>query len=198
MNVQKCQTILWSYFLMKYVRLLLVVVGVLVLVLLNILLQKILCCVFCWSLLCIFYIFYIFWHIVTFTCLCSCSQLNPAERGDSVFFSCHAINSYGEGRGLIQLTVQGTVSLSYTVHMLHTEINCGYILTVQWRNISECLQLVKSSHLFSFSYAHRTTGSPWARSEGGEGQEHEPSLDPKVWWKQYHHQLWHWVQEQVW
>ncbi|KAJ3589441.1 hypothetical protein NHX12_010286 [Muraenolepis orangiensis] len=33
-------------------------------------------------------------------------QLNPAERGDSVFFSCHAINSYGEGRGLIQLTVQ--------------------------------------------------------------------------------------------
>ncbi|XP_034745933.1 Down syndrome cell adhesion molecule-like protein 1 homolog isoform X1 [Etheostoma cragini] len=33
-------------------------------------------------------------------------KLNPAERGDSVFFSCHAINSYGEGRGLIQLTVQ--------------------------------------------------------------------------------------------
>uniref|UniRef100_A0A3Q2DIV1 Down syndrome cell adhesion molecule like 1 n=1 Tax=Cyprinodon variegatus TaxID=28743 RepID=A0A3Q2DIV1_CYPVA len=33
-------------------------------------------------------------------------DLNPAERGDSVFFSCHAINSYGEGRGLIQLTVQ--------------------------------------------------------------------------------------------
>lgn len=34
-------------------------------------------------------------------------QLKPAEREDSVFFSCHAINSYGEGRGLIQLTVQG-------------------------------------------------------------------------------------------
>ncbi|KAG7266867.1 hypothetical protein CRUP_026074, partial [Coryphaenoides rupestris] len=33
-------------------------------------------------------------------------RLKPAERGDSVFFSCHAINSYGEGRGLIQLTVQ--------------------------------------------------------------------------------------------
>ncbi|KAG5269654.1 hypothetical protein AALO_G00204430 [Alosa alosa] len=33
-------------------------------------------------------------------------KLMPAERGDSVFFSCHAINSYGEGRGLIQLTVQ--------------------------------------------------------------------------------------------
>ncbi|XP_070290620.1 cell adhesion molecule DSCAML1-like [Salvelinus sp. IW2-2015] len=30
-------------------------------------------------------------------------KLKPAERGDSVFFSCHAINSYGEGRGLIQL-----------------------------------------------------------------------------------------------
>ncbi|KAH0623404.1 hypothetical protein JD844_031677 [Phrynosoma platyrhinos] len=34
-------------------------------------------------------------------------QLKPADRGDSVFFSCHAINSYGEDRGLIQLTVQG-------------------------------------------------------------------------------------------
>lgn len=37
-------------------------------------------------------------------------QLKPADRGDSVFFSCHAINSYGEDRGLIQLTVQGTCS----------------------------------------------------------------------------------------
>uniref|UniRef100_H9GC28 DS cell adhesion molecule like 1 n=1 Tax=Anolis carolinensis TaxID=28377 RepID=H9GC28_ANOCA len=35
-------------------------------------------------------------------------KLKPADRGDSVFFSCHAINSYGEDRGLIQLTVQGT------------------------------------------------------------------------------------------
>uniref|UniRef100_G3UDP3 Cell adhesion molecule DSCAML1 n=1 Tax=Loxodonta africana TaxID=9785 RepID=G3UDP3_LOXAF len=34
-------------------------------------------------------------------------KLKPADRGDSVFFSCHAINSYGEDRGLIQLTVQG-------------------------------------------------------------------------------------------
>ncbi|XP_028664324.1 LOW QUALITY PROTEIN: cell adhesion molecule DSCAML1 [Erpetoichthys calabaricus] len=33
-------------------------------------------------------------------------KLKPSERGDSVFFSCHAINSYGEDRGLIQLTVQ--------------------------------------------------------------------------------------------
>lgn len=38
------------------------------------------------------------------------SQLKPADRGDSVFFSCHAINSYGEDRGLIQLTVQGTLT----------------------------------------------------------------------------------------
>uniref|UniRef100_H3C696 DS cell adhesion molecule like 1 n=1 Tax=Tetraodon nigroviridis TaxID=99883 RepID=H3C696_TETNG len=35
-------------------------------------------------------------------------KLKPAEREDSVFFSCHAINSYGEGRGLIQLTVQAS------------------------------------------------------------------------------------------
>ncbi|XP_058866163.1 cell adhesion molecule DSCAML1 isoform X1 [Acipenser ruthenus] len=33
-------------------------------------------------------------------------KLKPADRGDSVIFSCHAINSYGENRGLIQLTVQ--------------------------------------------------------------------------------------------
>lgn len=39
-------------------------------------------------------------------------QLKPADRGDSVFFSCHAINSYGEDRGLIQLTVQGTLTCS--------------------------------------------------------------------------------------
>eukprot|EP00062_Callorhinchus_milii_P022489 gi/632980353/ref/XP_007906987.1/ PREDICTED: Down syndrome cell adhesion molecule-like protein 1 homolog [Callorhinchus milii] len=33
-------------------------------------------------------------------------RIVPADRGDSGFFSCHAINSYGEDRGLIQLTVQ--------------------------------------------------------------------------------------------
>ncbi|XP_038635043.1 Down syndrome cell adhesion molecule-like protein 1 homolog [Scyliorhinus canicula] len=33
-------------------------------------------------------------------------KITPADRGDSGFFSCHAINSYGEDRGLIQLTVQ--------------------------------------------------------------------------------------------
>ncbi|XP_069752401.1 cell adhesion molecule DSCAML1-like [Narcine bancroftii] len=33
-------------------------------------------------------------------------RIIPADRGDSGFFSCHAINSYGEDRGLIQLTVQ--------------------------------------------------------------------------------------------
>lgn len=56
------------------------------------------------------------WHIVNVICSCFCSQLNPAERGDSVFFSCHAINSYGEGRGLIQLTVQG-LSTTCRVHV---------------------------------------------------------------------------------
>uniref|UniRef100_A0ACB8FHV6 Uncharacterized protein n=1 Tax=Sphaerodactylus townsendi TaxID=933632 RepID=A0ACB8FHV6_9SAUR len=30
----------------------------------------------------------------------------PTVREDSGFFSCHAINSYGEDRGIIQLTVQ--------------------------------------------------------------------------------------------
>ncbi|KAM9498556.1 cell adhesion molecule DSCAM-like isoform 2-T2 [Salvelinus alpinus] len=33
-------------------------------------------------------------------------QIRPTVREDSGFFSCHAINSYGEDRGIIQLTVQ--------------------------------------------------------------------------------------------
>ncbi|CAI9624311.1 unnamed protein product, partial [Staurois parvus] len=33
-------------------------------------------------------------------------QINPTVREDSGFFSCHAINSFGEDRGIIQLTVQ--------------------------------------------------------------------------------------------
>ncbi|XP_062341475.1 Down syndrome cell adhesion molecule a isoform X5 [Osmerus eperlanus] len=33
-------------------------------------------------------------------------QIMPTVREDSGFFSCHAINSYGEDRGIIQLTVQ--------------------------------------------------------------------------------------------
>lgn len=46
--------------------------------------------------------------------------------------------------------------------------------------------------------SHRTTRSPWTRSKRGERQKHEPALDPEVWRKQHHHQLWHWIQEQVW
>lgn len=33
----------------------------------------------------------------------------PTVREDSGFFSCHAINSFGEDRGIIQLTVQGLI-----------------------------------------------------------------------------------------
>lgn len=33
----------------------------------------------------------------------------PTVREDSGFFSCHAINSFGEDRGIIQLTVQGSL-----------------------------------------------------------------------------------------
>ncbi|KAJ8257142.1 hypothetical protein COCON_G00192940 [Conger conger] len=35
-----------------------------------------------------------------------CRQILPTVREDSGFFSCHAINSFGEDRGIIQLTVQ--------------------------------------------------------------------------------------------
>lgn len=34
----------------------------------------------------------------------------PTVREDSGFFSCHAINSFGEDRGIIQLTVQGLIA----------------------------------------------------------------------------------------
>lgn len=36
----------------------------------------------------------------------------PTVREDSGFFSCHAINSFGEDRGIIQLTVQGVMVLT--------------------------------------------------------------------------------------
>lgn len=38
-------------------------------------------------------------------------QIMPTVREDSGFFSCHAINSFGEDRGIIQLTVQGIDSM---------------------------------------------------------------------------------------
>lgn len=38
---------------------------------------------------------------------CVSLQIMPTVREDSGFFSCHAINSFGEDRGIIQLTVQG-------------------------------------------------------------------------------------------
>lgn len=39
-------------------------------------------------------------------------QILPTVREDSGFFSCHAINSYGEDRGIIQLTVQGEADMT--------------------------------------------------------------------------------------
>lgn len=41
----------------------------------------------------------------------------PTVREDSGFFSCHAINSYGEDRGIIQLTVQGRATAKQTFLM---------------------------------------------------------------------------------
>ncbi|MEQ2192820.1 hypothetical protein XENOCAPTIV_017829 [Xenoophorus captivus] len=55
-------------------------------------------------------------------------KLNPAERGDSVFFSCHAINSYGEGRGLIQLTVQDSWDHMYTTRNISPTNNQANIV----------------------------------------------------------------------
>lgn len=79
---------------------------------------------------------YILLRILTLFCLRRCSQLNPAERGDSVFFSCHAINSYGEGRGLIQLTVQGTSTtcctcLTHFFNLREHQVRHG---TFMWKN----------------------------------------------------------------
>lgn len=42
--------------------------------------------------------------LLSFLCI---HQIMPTVREDSGFFSCHAINSFGEDRGIIQLTVQG-------------------------------------------------------------------------------------------
>ena len=79
---------------------------------------------------------YILLRILTLFWLRRCSQLNPAERGDSVFFSCHAINSYGEGRGLIQLTVQGMSTtcctcLTHCFNLREHRVRRG---TYMWKN----------------------------------------------------------------
>lgn len=47
----------------------------------------------------------------SFLCL---HQIMPTVREDSGFFSCHAINSFGEDRGIIQLTVQGITTPTST------------------------------------------------------------------------------------
>ncbi len=53
-----------------------------------------------------------FSKLISFLCL---HQIMPTVREDSGFFSCHAINSFGEDRGIIQLTVQGiTAPISTT------------------------------------------------------------------------------------
>ena len=43
----------------------------------------------------------------------------PTVREDSGFFSCHAINSFGEDRGIIQLTVQGITAATSTDQRKH-------------------------------------------------------------------------------
>lgn len=73
--------------------------------------------------------------------LASSPQLKPAEREDSVFFSCHAINSYGEGRGLIQLTVQGNWCLNRCV-------TCCAISSLYWQK--------QHKHVL---FLHRTLGA---------------------------------------
>lgn len=47
-------------------------------------------------------------HMITF-CTFVSSQILHTVREDSGFFSCIAINSYGEDKGIIQLIVQGKV-----------------------------------------------------------------------------------------
>lgn len=48
-------------------------------------------------------------------------QIMPTVREDSGFFSCHAINSFGEDRGIIQLTVQGKNHFCFTVEASRVE-----------------------------------------------------------------------------
>lgn len=58
-----------------------------------------------------------------------CHQIMPTVREDSGFFSCHAINSFGEDRGIIQLTVQGIT--------LPTSVNQKSIVKQYWIIIIE-------------------------------------------------------------
>ncbi|KAB0374099.1 hypothetical protein FD755_014355, partial [Muntiacus reevesi] len=97
-------------------------------------------------------------------------QILPTVREDSGFFSCHAINSYGEDRGIIQLTVQEppdppeieikdvkarTITLRWTMGFDGNSPITGY--DIECKNKSEG----KNSCLYLFFFEKQNPKDSW-------------------------------------
>lgn len=71
----------------------------------------------------------------------------PTVREDSGFFSCHAINSFGEDRGIIQLTVQGKLPLAS--HSLLLTVGAFFFFSgFVWKKTKFAQRVVKFSVIY--------------------------------------------------
>lgn len=141
-------------------------------------------CIFCCA----------FW--LCFVCVDAHSWTRPSE---AILSSSPAMQSTpmerveASSNSLCKVRLPHAARLTHFFNLREHQVrHCTYV----WRNAVDS-NLNLRPYNISLRHTHRTTRSPWTGSEGGEGQEHEPALDPEVRWKQHHHQLRHRVQEQV-
>ncbi|XP_075908015.1 cell adhesion molecule DSCAM-like isoform X2 [Petromyzon marinus] len=94
-------------------------------------------------------------------------QILPAMRGDSGFYSCHAVNSYGEDRAIIQLTVQEPPD--------PPEVNVREVtsrsITLRWS-----AGFNGNSPITGFDIQYKNASEPWERSQQTSGISPEISL----------------------
>lgn len=123
---------------------------------------------------------------------CFCVQIMPTVREDSGFFSCHAINSFGEDRGIIQLTVQGKLPPFDP-----------QLFSVSGRGTQRTTATSRRSAAFPSCFTPvspllpRTTRPSRGGDPGGQRSHHRPPLDHGLRRQQPHHRIRHRVQEQI-
>lgn len=123
----------------------------------------------------------------------------PTVREDSGFFSCHAINSFGEDRGIIQLTVQGiTAELQLLKDKKKTKKRCDGIFqhSHQLQTMANYCHTEISKMFINFGLC-RAPRPPRSGDQRSEGQDHRTALDYGFWWQQPNYRLRYWEQEQV-
>ncbi|KAG7282683.1 hypothetical protein CRUP_017609 [Coryphaenoides rupestris] len=100
------------------------------------------------------------------------------ERGDSVFFSCHAINSYGEGRGLIQLTVQDPPELEVR-EVKDRSMNLRWIQRFDGNSIitSYDIEYKNNIRMYSYNKIGRSAPSKELTISTEEAQPDGPPMD---------------------